>query len=143
MLNVVFSLINSLPLRIAFGLYKMWQRNVGKQGRRDKKIRKKTKKQRSGEAKKGKSEAAKNGKSEEAEKHKVGRESKNIHKSSQAQNQKIKLNRKSCPSFENPFAGMQESCIHCSHPRSHNKIHGSHNKISFEKDCGEVFFDSA
>ena len=68
MLNVVFSLINSLPLRIAFGLYKMWQRNVGKQGRRDKKIRKKrrnrevekqrrgrVKQQRTGKAKKQKS----------------------------------------------------------------------------------------
>ena len=52
-------------------------------------------------SKEGESEAEENGKSEEAEKQRVERESKST---GRLKIKNISLNRKNCPSFENPFA---------------------------------------
>lgn len=76
-------------------------KKCGEAGKQGIKNREKAKKQRSGEAKKGKSEAEENGKSEEAEKQRVERESKST---GRLKIKNISLNRKNCPSFENPFA---------------------------------------
>lgn len=76
-------------------------KECGEAGKQRIKNREKAKKQGSGEAKKGKSEAEENGKSEEAEKQRVERESKST---GRLKIKNISLNRKNCPSFENPFA---------------------------------------